>query len=105
MTSFSKPTIAELEAILQSDDAHVVEIRPDGSVIARTGTDITLPWPDPTPEMLKDDPLFDAIWAVIKSWDVNVAGAYTGYMGATGNHVRAIYDAVCAVSSQQGNAP
>jgi uncharacterized radical SAM superfamily Fe-S cluster-containing enzyme len=50
-------------------------------------------WPDPTPEML-NDPLFNSIWAVIKTWDVNVPSAYVGYCGATGNHVRAILDAV-----------
>ena len=54
------------------------------------------PWPDPTPEQL-DDPLFDAIWDCIKTWDINVPGAYTGYCGATGNHVRAIFDAITAV--------
>lgn len=48
---------------------------------------------DPTPEML-DDPQFNAIWNVIKSWDINVPGAYSGYCGATGNHVRAIMDAL-----------
>lgn len=52
------------------------------------------PWPDPTPKMLNDDPLFDAIWSVIKTWDINVPHAYSGYCGATGNHVRAIYDAI-----------
>lgn len=52
------------------------------------------PWPDPTPEMLNGDPLFDAIWSVIKTWDINVPHAYSGYCGATGNHVRAIYDAL-----------
>lgn len=51
-------------------------------------------WPDPTPAMLNDDPLFDAIWQTIKAWDINVPTAYAGYCGATGNHVRAIYDAV-----------
>lgn len=50
-------------------------------------------WPDPTPEMLKD-PLFNAIWEVIKTWDVNVPQIYGGYCGATGNHARAIFDAV-----------
>jgi hypothetical protein len=54
----------------------------------------TIEWLDPTPEMLADDPLFDAIWKTIKSWDVNVPEVYTGYMGTTGNHARAIYDAV-----------
>ena len=46
-----------------------------------------------------DDPTFNAIWQVIKSWDVNVPGVYIGYMGATGNHARAILDAVQAVTT------
>ena len=50
-------------------------------------------WPSPTPEMLAD-PTFEAIWQVIKSWDINVPAAYSGYCGATGNHVRAILDAL-----------
>lgn len=51
-------------------------------------------WPDPTHEMLDGDPLFEAIWQRLKTWDVNVPEVYNGYMGATGNHARAIYDAV-----------
>jgi len=50
-------------------------------------------WPDPTEAMLKD-PLFEAIWQCIKTWDINVPEAYNGYCGATGNHVRAILDAI-----------
>lgn len=50
-------------------------------------------WPDPTPEMLAD-PVYDAIWNVIKTWDVNVPGVYSGYCGPTGNHARKIYDAI-----------
>lgn len=50
-------------------------------------------WPDPTPEML-ETVLFDTIWRTIKTWDVNVPHAYSGYMGATGNHARAIYEAI-----------
>ena len=50
-------------------------------------------WQDPTPEMLKD-PMFDAIWNVLRTWDISVPEAYDGYCGATGNHVRAILDAV-----------
>ena len=50
-------------------------------------------WPDPTPEQLKS-PLFEAIWQTIKRWDINVPSAYAGYCGATGNHVRAILDAI-----------
>ena len=52
-------------------------------------------WLDPTPEML-EDPDFEKIWQVIKSWDINVPSAYAGYCGATGNHVRAILDALQA---------
>lgn len=51
------------------------------------------PWPDPTPEMLAS-PEFEAIWQCIKRWDINVPQAYAGYSGATGNHVRAILDAL-----------
>jgi hypothetical protein len=43
-----------------------------------------LPMPDPTPDML-NDPMFNAIWDVIKTWDINAGGA-------TGNHARAILD-------------
>ena len=54
------------------------------------------PWPDPTPEMLAD-PEFNRIWNCIKTWDISVPEAYSGYCGATGNHVRAILDALRAV--------
>lgn len=63
-----------------------------GNVIIRS-MDPVRHWPDPTPEMLLD-PRFEAIWQVIKSWDINVPAAYGGYCGATGNHVRAILDAL-----------
>jgi hypothetical protein len=56
-------------------------------------TQSSIPWPDPTPEMLQR-PDFNAIWNVIKTWDINVPYAYGGYCGATGNHVRAILDAL-----------
>ncbi len=45
--------------------------------------------PDPTPEMLAS-PQFEAIWRVIKTWDVNVPEAYSGYCGANGSHVAMI---------------
>jgi len=60
-------------------------------------TPTEIAWLDPTPEML-DDPKFGAIWQTIKSWDINVPGAYNGYCGATGNHVRAILDALAAMA-------
>lgn len=56
-----------------------------------------IPWPDPTSEQLAD-PRFEAIWQVIKTWDINVPRAYRGYCGATGNHVRAILDALQQVA-------
>ena len=52
-------------------------------------------WPDPSSEML-NDPRFNAVWSVIKTWDVAVPSQYSGYCGATGNHVRAIIDALPA---------
>jgi hypothetical protein len=54
---------------------------------------VPIPWPDPTPEMLVT-PEFEAVWQCIKYWDINVPGAYGGYCEATGNHVRAILDAL-----------
>lgn len=42
-------------------------------------------------------PEFEAVWQAIKEWDINVPAAYEGYCGATGNHVRAILDALAAV--------
>lgn len=53
----------------------------------------TKPWPDPTPDMIESRE-FMAIWSVIKDWDISVPGAYVGYEGATGNHVRAIIDSL-----------
>lgn len=50
-------------------------------------------WPDPTQEMRETD-AYEAIWQCIKTWDISVPQAYSGYCGATGNHVRAILDAL-----------
>ena len=50
-------------------------------------------WPDPTPEMLAS-PEFEAVWQCIKEWDIAAPSAYGGYCRATGNHVRAILDAL-----------
>lgn len=55
----------------------------------------TIPWPDPEKEMgLR--PEFEAVWQAIKDWDIAVPAAYSGYSGATGNHARAILDALDA---------
>ena len=58
-----------------------------------SGPTARIEWPDPTPEMLAS-PEFKKIWRCIKRWDINVPDAYSGYCGATGNHVRAIFDAL-----------
>jgi len=50
-------------------------------------------WPDPKPEDLKTED-FNSIWNCIKTWDINVPKAYSGYCGATGNHVMAILFAI-----------
>ena len=49
--------------------------------------------PNPTEEELKSD-LFNAIWNVIKTWDVNVPEYYEGYCSANGSHVKLILDAI-----------
>ena len=51
------------------------------------------PWPDPSPEDLRSSE-FEAIWQTIKTWDINVPDVYVGYCGASGNHVKAILDAL-----------
>jgi hypothetical protein len=58
---------------------------------------VRLDWPDPTQAQL-DSPAFAAVWQCIKRWDINVPDVYTGYCGATGNHVRAILDALGGVT-------
>jgi hypothetical protein len=49
--------------------------------------------PNPTPEQLAS-PEFEAIWHVIRSWDVNVPEFYEGYCGANGSHVALILNAL-----------
>lgn len=52
--------------------------------------------PDPTQADL-GDPVFEAIWQIIKAWDVNAPAYYAGYCGANGSHVKLILDAIRAV--------
>lgn len=49
--------------------------------------------PDPTDEQLAS-PEFEAIWQMIKSWDINVPEYYDGYCGANGSHVAMILSAL-----------
>lgn len=67
--------------------------RVDASLIRRDGL---LPFLDPTPEMQRS-PEFEAIWEVIRDWDIGAPRHHEGRCGATGNHVRAILDALSQV--------
>lgn len=51
------------------------------------------PIPNPTSEDL-NNPFFEAIWQVIKNWDINVPEYYHGYCGGNGSHVKLILDAI-----------
>lgn len=59
-------------------------------------------WSDnaPSPDDLERED-FNAIWEVIKSWDINVPDAYNGYCGANGNHVKHILDALDKMKKHQ----
>ncbi len=50
-------------------------------------------YPDPTPEMLNNDPLFDAIWKAIRGWDISRHNDGI-YCDSNGNDARHIYDAI-----------
>jgi hypothetical protein len=60
-------------------------------------------YPDPTPEMLDGDPLFDAIWNAIKHWDISRHNDGL-YSGPTGNDVRHIYDAIRRAKKEAAEA-
>lgn len=49
--------------------------------------------PSPTPQEMESE-LFNAIWKVIKTWDIKVPEYDDGYMGANGSHVKLILDVV-----------
>lgn len=68
-------------------------------VVDHTEVKNPAPWPDPTPEMLESES-FNRVWECIKRWDINVPDVYSGYCGATGNHVRAILDALQQLSKR-----
>lgn len=53
------------------------------------------PMPNPTDDDL-NDPVFNAIFDVIKSWDVNSPQHYHGYCSANGSHAKLILDALRA---------
>lgn len=52
--------------------------------------------PNPTDADLTD-PIFNAIWRVTKTWDVNVPEYYVGYCGMNGSHVMLILNEIRAM--------
>ncbi len=72
----------------------------DAMVCARSSGVMSskLEMPNPTDEELAS-PEFEAIWQLIKSWDVNVPTHYEGYCGANGSHVKMILDAIASSKS------
>ena len=53
----------------------------------------TFNYSDPGPNM-HGDPMWEAIWDEIKTWDINVPTEYSGYSSGCGNHVTAIFKAI-----------
>lgn len=49
--------------------------------------------PNPSDEEISSAE-FDALWDVVKKWDVNVPEYYHGYCGANGSHVKLLLDAI-----------
>lgn len=49
--------------------------------------------PSPSQEEMDSD-LFNAIWDIIKHWDINVPEYYSGYSGGNGSHVKLILDKI-----------
>jgi hypothetical protein len=47
---------------------------------------------DSPSEDMKKTEAFNAIFDVIKDWDINVPGYYKGFCGANGSHVKLILD-------------
>lgn len=50
-------------------------------------------FPAPIQEMLNSSE-FNVLWECMKSWDIRVPEVYDGYCKTTGNHVRAILEAL-----------
>ena len=53
-------------------------------------------YPSPTLQEM-NSPEFQAVWGLIKTWDIAVPGWYFGYTGAMGNHVMGILNALKAI--------
>jgi len=101
MESANSAILAAINSLESLRPAPVVDASrvptPQQAVGANEPPEPRRPWPDPTAAMLETD-AFERVWQCIKRWDINVPDVYGGYMGATGNHVRAILDAIRAAS-------
>ena len=92
------------QEVLNVDDAHdyAVEAADRAHGPLEGKAEVTYPThprpPEPTPEMLAS-PEFEAVWQVIKNWEVDHGGGMRS--GATGNDVRAILDALARVPMTQ----
>lgn len=49
--------------------------------------------PSPTESDIKSEE-FNAIWDVIKNWDISAPDYYNGYSGASGSHVKLLLEAL-----------
>lgn len=54
---------------------------------------VKLPMPNPSKEEV-DSLQFNAIWDIIKTWDINVPEFYSGYCSGNGSHVKLILDSL-----------
>lgn len=52
-----------------------------------------MPMPSPTKSEMESKE-FEAIWNLIKTWDLNVPEYYSGYTSGNGSHVKLILDAL-----------
>lgn len=60
--------------------------------------------PSPTKQE-RETPEWNAIWSIIRTWDINVPEFYNGYCGANGSHVKLIYDAIKLVEIHPADRP
>ncbi|MDM9556027.1 hypothetical protein QU926_20655 [Pseudomonas asiatica] len=56
--------------------------------------------PNPTEADLSS-PEFEAIWQVVKTWDINVSTHYEGYCSGNGSHVKMILDSLAEIRTTQ----
>ncbi len=81
------------DEIMQAIEEDKMTMEDEGRVPGPDALPALPPMPNPTFEQLSD-PAFEAIWQVIKTWDVNVPEYYQGHCGANGSHVVLILNAL-----------